>query len=35
MYSVDDLISIIHMFIFRINGLRKYKIKIKEDDDLC
>jgi len=32
---VEDLISIIHVFSCRIHGLRKYKTKIKEDDDLC
>lgn len=32
---VENLISIIHVFSCRIHGLRKYKTKIKEDDDLC
>ena len=31
---VEDLISIIHVFSCRIYGLRKYKKKVKEDDDL-
>ncbi|MEZ5672099.1 MAG: IS607 family transposase [Thiotrichaceae bacterium] len=31
---VNDLRSIIHIFSFRINGLRKYSRKIKEDSDL-
>ena len=31
---VQDLISIIHVFSCRIYGLRKYKKKIKEDDEL-
>lgn len=31
---VQDLISIIHVFSCRIYGLRKYKTKIKEDDDV-
>ena len=31
---VEDLISIIHVFSCRIYGLRKYKKKIKGDDDL-
>lgn len=32
---VEDLISIIHVFSCRINGLRKYKKKIQDDDSLC
>lgn len=32
---VEDLISIIHAFSCRICGLRKYKKKIREDDDIC
>lgn len=32
---VEDLISIIHVFSYRIFGLRKYKIEIKDDDKLC
>ena len=32
---VEDLISIIHVFSCRIYGLRKYKKKIREDDDIC
>ena len=32
---VQDLISITHVFSCRIYGLRKYKKKLKEDDDLC
>lgn len=32
---VEDLISIIHVFSSRIYGLRKYKKKIQEDDDIC
>lgn len=32
---VEDLISIIHVFSCRIYGLRKYKKKIQEDDDVC
>lgn len=31
---VQDLISIIHVFSCRIDGLRKYKKKIKDDDEL-
>ena len=31
---VEDLISIIHVFSCRIYGLRKYKKKIQEDDEL-
>lgn len=31
---LEDLISIIHVFSCRIDGLRKYKKKIKGDDDL-
>lgn len=31
---VQDLISIIHVFSSRIDGLRKYKKKIKDDDEL-
>ncbi|OAH60343.1 transposase [Domibacillus aminovorans] len=31
---VDDLISIIHMFSCRIYGLRKYKKKIKGDEEV-
>lgn len=31
---VQDLINIIHVFSCRIYGLRKYKTKIKEDDDI-
>ena len=31
---VQDLISIIHVFSCRIYGLRKYKKKIKDDDEL-
>lgn len=32
---IEDLISIIHVFSYRIFGLRKYKIEIKDDDKLC
>lgn len=32
---VQDLISITHVFSCRIYGLRKYKKKLKEDNDLC
>lgn len=32
---VEDLISIINVFSCRIYGLRKYKKKIQEDDELC
>lgn len=32
---VNDLISIIHVFSCRIYGLRKYKKKIKEDEDVA
>ncbi|SFG65242.1 IS607 family transposase [Sporolactobacillus nakayamae] len=32
---VQDLTSIIHVFSCRIYGLRKYKKKIKEDDELA
>ena len=31
---VEDLISIIHAFSYRIYGLRKYKKKVKEDESL-
>jgi len=31
---VEDLISIIHIFSCRIDGLRKYKKQIKEDKDV-
>jgi predicted site-specific integrase-resolvase len=31
---VDDILAIIHVFSCRINGLRKYSDKIKEDKDL-
>lgn len=31
---VQDLISIIHDFSCRIYGLRKYKKKLKDDDEL-
>ncbi|SFJ77013.1 Resolvase, N terminal domain [Thermoflavimicrobium dichotomicum] len=31
---VQDLISIIHVFSSRIYGLRKYKKKLKEDQDV-
>lgn len=32
---VQDLVSITHVFSCRIYGLRKYKKKLKEDNDLC
>ena len=32
---VNDLISIIHVFSCRIYGLRKYKKKIEEDEDIA
>lgn len=32
---VEDLISVIHVFSCRIYGLRKYKDKIKKDEELC
>lgn len=32
---VQDLISITHVFSCRIYGLRKYRKKLKEDDELC
>lgn len=32
---VQDLISIIHVFSCRIYGLRKYKTKIKEDEEVA
>ena len=32
---VEDLISVIHVFSCRIYGLRKYKGKIKRDEELC
>lgn len=32
---VQDLISIIHVFSCRIYGLRKYKKKIEEDEEIC
>lgn len=31
---VDDIISILHVFSCRLYGLRKYKTKIKEDEDI-
>ena len=31
---VKDIISILHVFSCRIYGLRKYKNKIKEDDEI-
>lgn len=31
---VQDMISILHIFRCRIYGLRKYKKKIKEDEDV-
>jgi predicted site-specific integrase-resolvase len=31
---VNDLIAIIHVFSCKIYGLRKYKKKIKEDEDI-
>lgn len=31
---VQDIISIIHVFSCRIYGLRKYKKKIKEDEEV-
>ena len=31
---VQDIISILHVFSCRIYGLRKYKNKIKEDDEI-
>lgn len=32
---VDDIISILHVFSCRLYGLRKYKTKIKEDEDIA
>ena len=32
---VNDLISIIHVFSCRIYGLRKYKNKIKGDEEIA
>ena len=32
---IEDLISVIHVFSCRIYGLRKYKGKIKKDEELC
>ena len=32
---VQDIISILHMFSCRIYGLRKYKNKIKDDEDIA
>lgn len=32
---VQDIISILHVFSCRVYGLRKYKKKIEEDDELC
>lgn len=32
---IQDLISIIHVFSCRIYGLRKYKNKIVEDEEVC
>lgn len=31
---INDIISILHVFSCKVYGLRKYKKKIKEDDDL-
>lgn len=31
---VQDIISILHVFSCRIYGLRKYKKKIKEDEEV-
>jgi len=31
---VQDIISILHIFSCRIYGLRKYKKKIKEDEEV-
>jgi len=31
---VQDIISILHSFSYRIYGLRKYKKKIKEDEEV-
>jgi predicted site-specific integrase-resolvase len=31
---VQDIISILHVFSCRLYGLRKYKKKIKEDEDI-
>ena len=33
--TIQDLISIIHVFSCKIYGLRKYKKKIEEDDEIC
>jgi putative resolvase len=32
---IQDLISIIHVFSCKIYGLRKYKTKIKEDEEIA
>ncbi|MFI3283448.1 MAG: IS607 family transposase [Erysipelotrichaceae bacterium] len=32
---VQDIISILHVFSCRIYGLRKYKKKIREDEEIC
>ena len=32
---VQDIISILHVFSCRIYGLRKYKKKIKEDEEIA
>lgn len=32
---VQDIISILHVFSCRIYGLRKYKKKIEEDEDIA
>jgi putative resolvase len=32
---VQDIISILHVFSCRIYGLRKYKKKIKEDEEVA
>jgi len=32
---VQDIVSILHVFSCRIDGLRKYKKKIKEDKSIC
>ena len=33
--TIQDLISIIHVFSCKIYGLRKYKKKIEEDETIC
>ena len=32
---IDDMISIVHVFSYRLYSLRKYKSKLKNDRSLC